>query len=272
MKNKKIILILFLFFFGLAWFITPTRAATKTKTIYPTRDTYTDTDFPNTNYGGDWYLYAGDWWGGDCRSYIQFSKSELPSEILEVHLRIDIYYISGSMWVDIYTTDEWWDEYSVDLYDYPTSYYWDDFYRSAAGLWTITLTGIDLSAEFPSGDYMTFILRSDSSAYLEFGSRENTLLGSPALLIDYTAKEEAGFPVLLLVGIIIGVSAAIATAAIVTIILVKKKKGRIEPIVEPVQKITEIKEQPVLEEKFCFICGSKVSGKFCTKCGTEVPL
>ena len=119
---------------------------------------------------------------------------------------------------------------------------------------------------------MTFVLTSDSFDFLYFASDEHTTYDPPALEIEYTAKEEAGFPVLLLVGIIVGVSAAIATAAIVTIILVKKKKGRIEPIVEPVQKITETKEQPIPEEKFCFNCGSKVSGKFCTKCGTEVPL
>lgn len=225
-KNKKIILILFLTFFGLVCFITPTRAATKTKTLSPTRDTYTNNEFPDTNYGSNEYLYVGNLSGGECRSYVQFSKSDLPSSIQEVYLQINITYISGVLHLRIYTMCEEWNESSVTYNNCPISNYFGHSSIMDSGQHKIILLYIDLITEFPSGNYMTFMLYSLESDYMYFASEEHSTLEHLALLVDYTATE-SNLP--LIVGLVVGISAAIGVGAIVAFLFVKKKKGRIEP-------------------------------------------
>ena len=274
MKNKKIILIIFLIFFGLVWFIIPSRAATKTKSITPLEDTYTDSASPTTSYGSEGFMVSYYGPGINCSAYIQFELSDLPSNIQTVSLRYQVTYLEASMDLDFFNVGDIWFEDFLTHNTRPTRI---ELLTSSI----ISSTGVKI-VEFPASldltsEWYFFSVElyptSPDDLFVVIATKENT--GGyqvPTLLIEYAVSEPSPFPVGLVVGIIVGVSAAIATAAIVTIILVKKKKGRIEPIVEPVQKITEIKEQPVLEQKFCFNCGSKVSGKFCTKCGTEVPL
>lgn len=272
MKNKKIVLIIFLIFFGLVWFIIPSRAATKTKSYTPLEDTYTTDAYPTTPHGNSGYMYSGDYSGGDCSVYIQFELINLPSNIQSVDIRFEITFIENPMDLYYYKVgDVWFEEYLTHDNKPSRDANYGSLSYSSTGIKTATFPAyLDLTTE---GLYFSIELypTDHSDYYVEIATKENT--GGyqvPTLLIEYTATEP--FPVPLLVGIIVGVIAAIATAVIVTIILVKKKKkGRIEPIVEPEPKITKTEEQPIPREFFCFKCGAKVSGKFCEKCGTEVP-
>jgi hypothetical protein len=225
MKNKKIILILFFTFFGLVCFVTPTRAATKTKTLYPTSDTYTDSAFPDTNYGSNEYLYVGNMSGGECRSYVQFSKSDLPSNIQDVYLQIDVVYMSGELHLRTHTTCEDWNESSITYNNCPTSTYFDHASIMHTGQHKIILVNIDLTTKFPSGSCMTFMLYTIEIDNLYFASKEHSTLESLTLLVDYEFTESS-LP--LIIGLVVGISAAIGVGAIVTFVFIKKKKGRIE--------------------------------------------
>jgi len=225
MKNKKIILILFLTFFGLVCFITPTRAATKTKTLSPTRDTYTNSEFSDINYGLNEYLYVGNLSGGDCKSYVQFSKSDLPSSIQDIYLQIDIAYMSGVLHLRIHTTCEDWNESSVTFNNCPTSNYFGHASIMHSGQNKIILVNIDLTTEFPSGSYMTFMLHSLTVDHLYFASEEHNTLEPLTLLVNYRATE---YSLPLIIGLVAGIGAAIGVGAIAVLLFVKKKKGRIE--------------------------------------------
>ena len=225
-KNKKIILILFLTLIGLVCFITPTRAATKSKTLYPTIDNYTNSEFPDTNYGSNDYLYVGNLSGGACRSYVQFSKSDLPSSIQDTYLQIDVVYMSHELHLRIYTTCEDWNESSVTHNDCLTTNYFGHASIMQTGQQKIILVNIDLSTEFPSGSYMTFMLYSLTVDHLYFASEEHSTLEPLTLLVDYRATESS-LP--LIIGLVVGIGAAIGVGAIVAFLFVKKKKGRIEP-------------------------------------------
>jgi len=225
MKNKKIILLLFLTFFGLVFFITPTRAATKTKTLYPTSDTYTNSALPDANYGIMEFLYVGNLSWGECRSYIQFSKSDLPSNIQDVYLQIDVVYMSNELHLRIYTTCEDWSESSVTHNDCLTTNYFDHASIMQSGQQKIILVDIDLTTEFPSGSYMTFMLYSITVDHLYFPSKEHVSLEPLTLLVDYRTSESS-LP--LIIGLVVGIGAAIGVGAIAVYLFVKKKKGRIK--------------------------------------------
>lgn len=269
MRYRKIILILFLTFFGLVCFISPTRAETKTKILYPSGDTYTDSFIPDDNYGSSTFLFVGDVLGGWCRSYLQFEKSKLPSNIQKVYLRIQIIYISNTLLLDIYTTDEQWDEYGTTHNNRPGAYLFAYISIPNSGQATIGLPDIDFPTVFPTGSYITFMLTSLDNEYFYFASNEHTNF-DPALLVDYTVTE-SNLP--LIIGLVVGIGAAIGVGAIGAFLYIKKKKARVESIQKDVGKPEKMK--PVTPtEIFCGYCGANVTtapGKFCPKCGRTIP-
>jgi hypothetical protein len=300
MKFKKTILILSIIILGISCFLIPTRA--DTKTVSSQKAASVTALNPDTNYGNDVDLAVGGSVSTWCKTYIEFDIRNLPSNIQKVKLILDIYDLDATMDLDIYIASDSWSESTVTWNNRPSRLETIGTAGiTSTGVWTITLTGVDLTLY---GNYITFELDSINTDFMFIRSDDTS--SPPQIDIQHTPSgPTGGLPLGAIIGIIVGICAAAGIGSFLIIRSRKKKREEVilekvptievsQPVAEKVPILTDpmkpkeehfitssVKtvgepiitepqkpvEKEVSEVIFCSKCGAKMVNNYCTACG-----
>ncbi|MFW9939411.1 MAG: DNRLRE domain-containing protein [Candidatus Thorarchaeota archaeon] len=146
MKSKvKLVIVLFgIISFGLLFIISNTVAIQRETTIstIASKDTYVNSYYPTSNYGGVNYLDTGFLSGNIMEAYFYFNFSDKPSNFIRAEISLDFGGVYQTMNFSVCLIEEEWDELTMTWIDYRPSkgQVLDYVLASSNAIYTIDIT------------------------------------------------------------------------------------------------------------------------------------
>ena len=181
MKNKKIVILLSLFFiFGFIFKITPIRAISTDQTISTVaeKDSYVESGGATSNYGGKNWLIFGDRILGWNEAYLYFNFSNKPTGWTKAEVSIDMYSISETFNVTASLITNSWDELTITWLNKPVHGEVITTFTVAEG----NIYKIDVTDYIAGRDYISICLNASDylqGGYVQARSREGSYSWSP---------------------------------------------------------------------------------------------
>ena len=120
-KRVAFILIGSLFTIGFILTISPTRAIIRDQTVSTVaeKDSYVNSYYPTSNYGGADWLIFGNYILGWTEAYLCFNFTDKPASWTKAEISIDMYSVSETFNVTVSLINDTWNEYTINWLNKP---------------------------------------------------------------------------------------------------------------------------------------------------------
>jgi len=246
-------------------------------------DSYIDRYSPDSNYGGVNYLKVGGS-GSHYTTYIYFDFDDEPEDWEEAEVSLYLYYVSGTMDVNIYLVSSEWDELAI-TYNYRpiVGGLIETFRASSEGTYEFDVSDLveDLLDDDEEGISICLNVSSPSTAYIYMYSEEGAYFKdyAPLLIWTYDLVPDLDYGLIIFIIIIIVVP-IVSALVLITLYFTKwrkraPKKPVVPPkdVVAPIQPIRVQPSPPPTSIKTCPSCGKIIppnAKEFCPNCGKKI--
>lgn len=111
-KKTSYVIVLFIYIASIFSILTPISLAS-TSSRLADKDSYVDSYYPNSNYGGVNWLIFGDYLLGPAEAYINFDTYSPPAGWTKAEIQINMYNISETTNLTISVVNVGWMEFSI---------------------------------------------------------------------------------------------------------------------------------------------------------------
>jgi len=94
-------------------------SAVGTKASIADKDSYVDTGNPTSNYGGQDWLYVGEFIGDWNEAYLHFNFSNKPADWIKAEISLNFWGVDETLSVTISLINESWGEYTINWMNKP---------------------------------------------------------------------------------------------------------------------------------------------------------
>lgn len=232
------------------------------------RDSYVNSYYPTSNFGGKDYLIIGNYIVGWSEVYLHFDLSDRPSNWEFVIIAIGMYYISETTTIYFCLTSDTWDEYTITWNNKPAHNIIIESEIVAEPDWYY----VDISDLVIGRTEISICIKAfdeSQTGYIQANSKEYDNPEDYAPTLSWVYE---GINLTVLVITIVSIIAVISTVIVVTIILIKRRNKRKTLDDWKDEKLSVDKSiLPSTEIRFCMKCGQKRLGQqpFCPYCGHQ---